>query len=104
MKKTANIQLLILHLTIWCTLWSEKYSNCQLSSINLTKHECKHNQLHYQFSHNQQLLLQLYLEFFTPLHWVMNCSFGGCVLSSIIRYYSYVSGDAICSSVRVKSR
>jgi len=30
MKKTANIQLLILHLTIWCTLWSEKYGNCQL--------------------------------------------------------------------------
>jgi len=39
-KRTANIQLLILHLIIRCALWSEKYGNFVYEVTNFVSSNC----------------------------------------------------------------
>jgi len=43
------------------------------------------------------------LETFTLHHCATICDFGGWVFSFIIISYGYVSGEAICTSVYIKS-
>jgi len=60
--------------------------------------KCHRNRLHCQLNRNRRLLLRLNLEIFTLHHCTMNSGCGGWVS------YGYVSGEAICPSVWVKSR
>jgi len=66
--------------------------------------KCNRNRLHCWFNRNRRLLLRLNLEIFTQHHCALNHGYGGWVSSFIIVYHGYVSGEAICPSVWVKSR
>jgi len=62
------------------------------------------NRLHCQFNRNGRLLSRLNLEIFTLHHCAMNRGFGAWDSSFIIVCHGYVAGEAISSSVCVKSR
>jgi len=53
---------------------------------------------------NQRLLWRVNLDLFTLHHCAINCGFGSWISSLVIGSCGYVSAEAICEFVHVKSR